>query len=84
MLLDARFSNLESPNDFPSRAAAIPTLWGRPCPRGGLRHPRWTDGVPSLYIVVTPKYFCPQNPEGTAGVLSRTIWHKTLQPMAVY
>jgi hypothetical protein len=32
MHFDARFSNLESPNDSPSRAAAIPTLWGRPCP----------------------------------------------------
>jgi hypothetical protein len=37
-----------------------PMLWGSPGPPprgGGLRHPRWTDGVPSLYIVVTPKYF---------------------------
>jgi hypothetical protein len=31
---------------------------------GGLRHPRWTNGVPSLYIVVTPKYFLVQIPEG--------------------
>src|SRR4029077_7922313 len=40
-------------------------------PGGGLRHPRWTDGVPSLCIAVTPKYFCLQNPEGAAPLLSR-------------
>ena len=60
---------------------------------GGSRHPRemvppgtTTDGVPSLYIVVTPKYFCPQNPEGNCPpvslqpVLSRAIWDKIPQP----
>ena len=41
-----------------------PHAVGEPPPPGGLRPGRWTDGVPSLYIVVTPKYFCPQNPEG--------------------
>src|SRR4051812_30573715 len=33
LLLDARFSNLESPNDSPSRAAAVPTLWKSPYPQ---------------------------------------------------
>ena len=44
-----------------------PRCGGGPAPRGGLRHPRWTDGVPSLYIAVTPKHFCPQSPGGTQG-----------------
>ena len=68
-----------------------PTLWGSLSPLGGwggppgveLRHPRWTDGVPSSCIAVTPKYFCPQNPEGIGcpvpplPVLSKAISEKS-------
>src|SRR6516164_4917421 len=36
---------------------ALPSEGGRP-------PGRWTGRVPSLCILVTPKYFCPKNPKG--------------------
>jgi hypothetical protein len=46
--------------------------------------PTMDQAPPRLSIVGGPKIYFTKNPEGTAGVLSRTIWHKILQPVAVY
>ena len=64
MLLDARFSNLKSPNDFPSRAAAIPTLWGRPCPPGWPPPPTMDRRGAFFIYCGDPEIFLPSKSRG--------------------
>ena len=48
-----------------SPVSAVGGSYPRP-PGGWTRRVRWTRHPLSLYVVVTPKYFCPKSPEGPA------------------
>jgi len=64
---DRRANTSHSTRTSPNASRCGGLLPSGVSPGGRSRGGRWTGRVPSLYILVTPKYFCPKNPRSLAS-----------------